>query len=242
MGADGGIAACDPLVPTGAAGGIAACDPLLLPTGPLAGIAVEPLLVPTGGLAGIAVEPLVVPLAGPGIAVDGRVPTGPLCVPSGRLDTGMLSTIEPLRSAIGMAPLALAFSGGGVPPMTPLRITVPVSVGPLFMSSEDDASARGPAVPGRGGALGGLVRGAVIVGTGVFDSRIASSRSLRAADPGGGGGTVFALRRVAGGGSGSGAGSGSLSTFHPDARSAMRPFVASPRRRRVRSSSGTSRP
>ncbi|MCW5804707.1 MAG: hypothetical protein KIT31_20210 [Deltaproteobacteria bacterium] len=83
------------------------------------------------------------------------------------------------------------------------------------------------------------------LGTGVDEAAasttIASSSALRAADPGGGGGAVvvFARRGASGGAVGSGFGVGGLSTDHPDARSAIRPFVASPRRRRVRSSSDT---
>src|SRR4029079_2402425 len=68
-------------------------------------------------------------------------------------------------------------------------------------------------------------------------------------EPGGGGGTVFCFRRAASRATwlgpdasrriASGAGGDSPSTVQPDANSAMRPFVSSPRRRGFRSSSGT---
>ncbi len=84
-------------------------------------------------------------------------------------------------------------------------------------------------------------------------SRIASSSVRRACDPGGGGGWVLLRVRGAGLGSGvrsTGSGSSGASgssgrsspTSQPDARSAIRLRVASPRRRRVRSSSGTPAP
>jgi hypothetical protein len=80
-------------------------------------------------------------------------------------------------------------------------------------------------------------------------SAIFCSSALRSGDPGGGGGTVFWFRRGASRATslgrdasrliGSGAGGDSPSTVQPDANSAMRPFVSSPRRRGFRSSSGT---
>ena len=92
-------------------------------------------------------------------------------------------------------------------------------------------------------------------------STIASSSALRAVEPGGGGGIVRGrLRPVLaafGGAGGSGGwssstvsevsgspgaaadGVGGASSDQPEARSSMRDLVASPRRRRVRSSSGT---
>jgi hypothetical protein len=66
-------------------------------------------------------------------------------------------------------------------------------------------------------------------------SMISDSIALRASEPGGGGGSVFCFLR----GSGATTGAGSGSTVQPEARSAIRPFVASDKRRRVRSSSGT---
>jgi hypothetical protein len=78
------------------------------------------------------------------------------------------------------------------------------------------------------------------------------SSARRSGDPGGGGGLVFGFDRVGPeigeGGSGAAAclGLGSVSapgasTLQPDARSAIRLFVASPRRRRDRSSSSGTR-
>jgi hypothetical protein len=71
-----------------------------------------------------------------------------------------------------------------------------------------------------------------------LNSTRAASSALRSCEPGGGGGMVLALRHDASAG-GSGAADTSLSTVHPSASSAIRPFVASPSRRRFRSSSGT---
>jgi hypothetical protein len=95
---------------------------------------------------------------------------------------------------------------------------------------------------GIGGALGDFARAAP---SSFATSIIAFSSAWRSAEPGGGGGTVRGfLRGVApGGAAGSGAvAAGGGSTCQPSARSAMRSFVASPSRRRVRSSSGTARP
>ena len=106
---------------------------------------------------------------------------------------------------------------------------------------------------GGGGELGGgnvagfAVRPDCGAGTGVasFASTIASSSALRAAEPGGGGGTVRCFLRgdgdgsVAAGGAGAAGGSSDFGTLQPSERSAIRALVASPSRRRVRSSSGT---
>jgi hypothetical protein len=110
----------------------------------------------------------------------------------------------------------------------------------------------GDVVPAlRGGIGGGCVEGflsALLAFARTSGSRdgalstISPSSALRASDPGGGGGSVFCFRRGCGAGSGSGAASlPSGSTVHPDARSAIRPFVSSETRRRVRSSSGTAK-
>ncbi len=124
----------------------------------------------------------------------------------------------------GMPPDAEAFGGAG------MAIEAPVAE-PTFRGVAAD------------GVIAIAATGAAFAGS--FASRIAVSSARRASDPGGGGGSVFCLLR-GNGASGSGAGvaftSGageSGSTVHPEARSAIRPFVASERRRRVRSSSGT---
>lgn len=114
----------------------------------------------------------------------------------------------------------------------------------------DEVGLGGGGLKGRmeGGRDGGVVTGLLdgSSGSSVPSSRssaILSSSVLRAADPGTGGGVVLAARRGASrtvrGSGAAGAGGEGPSTVHPDAKSAMRPFVSSPRRRPFRSSSGT---
>lgn len=103
---------------------------------------------------------------------------------------------------------------------------------------------------------GERVTGGGLGGGESFVSTITFSSALRASDPGGGGGTVRGFLRagsawaatsiddvgvdgVGAGAGGAGAGSGAGSTVQPDAKLSIRFLVASPSRRRVRSSSGT---
>jgi len=174
----------------------------------------------------------------------------------GTLGGGPVTSVSSSRA--GLVAARSSFGAGVVPPIAPVSATVPVSVGPAF--APYGALDFGGVTLGTGGgaAVGGLGRtGSLFAmiepGTGVGTaSRIASSSFRRSAEPGGGGGWVLRFARGVGAGSGSGVssgigvgsgfvevGSGSSPTDQPDARSAIRLFVASPRRRRVRSSSGT---
>lgn len=156
-------------------------------------------------------------------------------------------------AARGPVPLSIGDAGGRVGGL--VRAAIGIGGGWVGL----------PARGGGGGGVDGAVfTGATGTGTAVsLASMIAVSRARLASEPGGGGGRVFCFLRgvgaslgeavevaggaafkVTGGAAGvdfatGGAGSGSDSTVQPDARSAIRPFVASERRRRVRSSSGT---
>jgi len=170
---------------------------------------------------------------GGGGAVGGLVrgvPAGPLALGATGVAIGV--EIEPLAVGASDADTATGPLDG---------VCGRATTGPL-----DDVLDRGG---GGGGLVGELVR-SVPVAAGSSDTEVSRSWSAtrRAADPGGGGGAVLALGRALsaiglGSGVGAAADRASLaggSTLQPDARSAMRPFVSSPRRRRFRSSSGTS--
>jgi len=199
---------------------------------PLVDAASAPPLVLGAVLRGIAgTEPLPRPVPrlaaisfGAGLAARGCL--GPLVslagVAAGIAVAGPLAFAD--MGVVGAAPVAR----GGV---TAVDVGVPVAsfAGP-------DASGF---FAGSGGGFGSPARGNA--GELSFASTNASSSSRRAAEPGGGGGMVFCLRRGDGASFDSGPGDAFLSSVQPSARSAIRPFVASPSRRRFRSSSGTPR-
>jgi hypothetical protein len=162
-------------------------------------------------------------------------------------------TVRAAPIGCGIAPDPPGFGGAGIAGDAPVVEPVRGGAGIGVDAPVVDPVRAGIAVAAPGGAaLRGIAADGVIAiaATGAFAagslaSRIAVSSWRRASDPGGGGGSVFCFLR-GDGASGSGAGvacasgaGGSGSTVHPEARSAIRPFVASERRRRVRSSSGT---
>ena len=264
----GAATAAAPPVTRGLAGAATAAAPPVTRGLAGAATAAAPVSFAPGGGGGPGREPAPVtgPLFGGGVLGVPSAPLRSITADGGVLDISLLAStvgigtsssggcvfsgISPLTSTVPVSVGPLRAEDGRCADLPPACFAPAGTSQASGSESASSSAARSSAAAGRlpgtgGGAVGAFPRGSCATpDSSGSRSKIASSisRAWRATDPGGGGGIVFCLRRGALAGTpGSGAdltGSGP-GVSHPAARSAMRPFVSSPSRRRFRSSSGT---